>query len=93
MSSQKAGPADARPAAADAGQLEARVRARLVGRVRNFRLSWRGDGLVLQGQAPTYYAKQLAQHAVLESTSIRITAKEIEVRGPRPPRPAAAGRG
>jgi hypothetical protein len=37
------------------------------------------DDLVLQGQAHTYYAKQLAQHALLEATRLPIRANEIEV--------------
>lgn len=61
------------------GELEARVQSRLYGRVRNFRLLHRDDGLVLQGRARTYYAKQLAQHAVLEVTAQPIAANEIEV--------------
>lgn len=60
-------------------KLEARVQCRLNGRVRDFRLSVRDNGFVLQGRAHTYYAKQLAQHAVLEATSVPILANEIEV--------------
>jgi hypothetical protein len=39
----------------------------------------REDGFVLQGRAPTYYAKQLAQHAVMEASDVPIKANEIEV--------------
>jgi hypothetical protein len=39
----------------------------------------RGCGLVLTGQASTYYAKQLAQHAVMEATALPILANEIDV--------------
>jgi hypothetical protein len=60
--------------------LEARVRCRLAGRVRDLRLVARGDGLALEGSAPTYYAKQLAQHAVMEVTQLRIVLNSIEVR-------------
>jgi hypothetical protein len=60
-------------------QLETRVQARLNGRVRHFRLVVRGCGLVLTGQARTYYAKQLAQHAVMEATALPILANEIDV--------------
>jgi hypothetical protein len=59
--------------------LEANVQQRLNGRVRNFRLRLHEDGLVLQGDALTYYAKQLAQHAIMESTRLPILANEIEV--------------
>jgi hypothetical protein len=60
-------------------RLEAHVQSRLHGRVRNFRLGVRGGGLVLAGQARTYYAKQIAQHAVMEATELPITANEIAV--------------
>jgi hypothetical protein len=36
--------------------------------------------LVLCGHAHTYYAKQLAQHAVMEASSLPIRANEIDVR-------------
>jgi hypothetical protein len=60
-------------------QLEAFVQCRLSGRVRNFRLVRVDRGLILQGRSHTYYAKQLAQHAVLEMTRVPIVANEIEV--------------
>ena len=79
MRGQPAGPGAPLPGAGEVGRLEARVQARLMGRVRDLRLSWQGDGLVLRGRAPTYYAKQLAQHAVLEATALPIAANAIEV--------------
>ena len=79
MNRQTAGPAGPGPGTAELDQLEAHVHSRLNGRVRRLRLLVRGHGLVLQGHAPTYYAKQLAQHAVLEATSLPILANEIEV--------------
>jgi hypothetical protein len=60
-------------------QLETQVQSRLNGRVRNFRLVVREHGLILMGHARTYYAKQLAQHAVLEATTLPILANEIDV--------------
>jgi hypothetical protein len=60
-------------------RLESHVHSRLHGRVRNFRLVACRYGLVLTGQARTYYAKQLAQHAVMEATSLPIAANEIDV--------------
>ena len=60
-------------------QLETHVQSRLNGRVRHFRLVVRGGRLILTGHARTYYAKQLAQHAVLEATALPILANEIEV--------------
>jgi hypothetical protein len=60
-------------------QLETRVQSRLNGRVRHFRLVVRECGLILTGHARTYYAKQLAQHEVMEATALPILANEIEV--------------
>ena len=59
--------------------LELQVRSRLAGRVRDFHLVYRQDGLVLQGQTRTYYAKQLAQQAVMTATSLPIRANNIDV--------------
>jgi hypothetical protein len=59
--------------------LEGRAGRRLHGRVRHFRLMVMAGGLVLRGQASTYYAKQLAQHAIMEATTTPILANEIEV--------------
>jgi hypothetical protein len=61
-------------------ELRTQVRRRSGGWVRDFRLLLRGRGLVLQGHAPSYYAKQLAQHAIMEATPLSILANEIEVR-------------
>ena len=60
-------------------RLETRVQSRLSGRVKNFRLVVRENGLILTGQARTYFAKQLAQQAVMEATALPIVANEIEV--------------
>lgn len=60
-------------------QLETHVQSRLSGRVQHFRLVVRGCGLVLRGHTRTYYAKQLAQHAVMEATTLPIVANEIDV--------------
>jgi hypothetical protein len=64
---------------AELDRLEAHLQGRLTGRVRQVRLVLRGVGLILQGNAPTYYGKQLAQHAVMEATAMPILANEIEV--------------
>ena len=63
----------------DVEELEIRVAARLGGRVRDFRLVKRGEGLVLEGRCQTRYAKQLAQQTVMEMTTLPILANEIEV--------------
>jgi len=67
------------PGPPDKEQLETHVQSRLNGRVRHFRIMVRGCGLVLTGHSPTYYAKQLAQHAVMEATALPILANEIQV--------------
>jgi hypothetical protein len=59
--------------------LQARVSSRLSGRVRHLRLLNQANGLIIMGQTTTYYAKQLAQHAVMESSALPILANEIEV--------------
>jgi hypothetical protein len=60
-------------------RIEVHVRCRLTGLVRDFQLLLRDQGLVLRGHAHTYYAKQLAQHAVMEASSLPIRANEMEV--------------
>jgi hypothetical protein len=57
------------------------VQTRSYGRVQGLRLEWRGRGLVLRGQAATYYIKQLAQQAVLDAKELPLLANEIEVTG------------
>jgi hypothetical protein len=60
-------------------RIEKHVLYRLTGRVRDFQLVLRGQGLVLRGHAHTYFAKQLAQQAVMEATNLPIRDNEIEV--------------
>jgi len=60
-------------------RLERRARRRLGSRVRDFRLLLQDTGLILQGIAFTYHAKQLAQHAIMEESRLPILANEIEV--------------
>jgi hypothetical protein len=62
----------------DVSRLEARVRHRLGARVCHLRLVVRDNGVLLQGCVHTYYAKQLAQQAVMEASALPILAKEIE---------------
>ena len=64
---------------ADLDQLETRLQGKLNGRVRNLQLRLHESGIVLRGLARTYYAKQLAQHAVMMETQLPIFANEIEV--------------
>lgn len=62
-----------------AAELESNVQARLVGRVGDLHLLVQEGGVVLRGHTHTYYAKQLAQHAVMQETQLPILANEIEV--------------
>ncbi len=59
--------------------IEGHVQSELNGRVRDFQLRVEGDGLVLRGYSRTFYAKQLAQHAVMNHANMPISANEIEV--------------
>lgn len=67
------------PSATELEELESRLQARLSGRVRDLRLRLDDAGIVLQGLARTYHAKQLAQHAVMTETDLPIRANEIVV--------------
>jgi hypothetical protein len=69
----------AEAACASAEQLELLVQRRLGSRVRDLRVLIRHDGIILQGRAGTYHAKQLAQHAAMELTVLPILANDIEV--------------
>lgn len=64
---------------AELDHIEGRLQCRLNGRVRNLRLVLHDHGLVLCGCAPTYYAKQLAQHALMEITNLPLLANDIAV--------------
>ena len=55
------------------------IRRRLAGRIRDFRLVLRENGIVLQGRACSYYGKQLAQHEVLRVVNAARLVNEIEV--------------
>jgi len=59
--------------------LEGRVRCQLNGLIRELRLLCHEGGVILKGCARSYYAKQIAQHAVMNATSMPILANEIEV--------------
>ncbi len=67
------------PVFAPAEHLELQVQRRLGSRVRDLRVIVRHDGVILQGRATTYHAKQLAQHAAMELADLPILANDIEV--------------
>jgi hypothetical protein len=60
-------------------RVESHIKARLGSRIRKLRVLYRQNGLILQGSACTYYAKQLAQHSAREITNLLVLANEIEV--------------
>ncbi len=70
----------AEPVLAPGEQLELLVQRRLGSRIRDLRVLVRQDGVILQGHAGTYHAKQLAQHAAMELSDLPILANDIEVR-------------
>jgi hypothetical protein len=62
-----------------ASELAFHLAERLARKVYDFQLIDVGNGLILRGRCPSYYDKQMAQHAVMNATSLRIVANEIEV--------------
>ncbi len=60
-------------------RLESLLQRRLGNRIRALRVHVYSAGLILQGRAATYHAKQLAQHAAMELTDVPILANDIEV--------------
>lgn len=66
--------------------MEATVRQLLGSRVRDFRLVDLGECLVLSGKTTTYYAKQLAQHAILTENRTAFVVNNIEVIPDLPPK-------
>jgi hypothetical protein len=59
--------------------LEIQLQRKLRGQVHDLKVLPRGQGLALQGYAYTYYAKQLAQHALMSATSLPLLKNEISV--------------
>jgi len=60
-------------------QLEFRLQGQLNGRIRHLKLVRKDGGIILRGVARTYYAKQMAQHAVMQQTRVPILFNEIVV--------------
>lgn len=67
------------PDDAEADRLRQLVQARFGSRVRDFRISARGAGLVLHGRVGSYHLKQLVQEVVVGATAARVVANEIVV--------------
>lgn len=60
--------------------LESLLQRRLSGRVHELQVECQTEGVVLRGWTRTYYAKQMAQHVVMDVTDWPILANEIVVR-------------
>jgi hypothetical protein len=58
-------------------RLQEYVRCRLGGRVQDFRLLMRDNGLVLQGHSRSAHDKQLAQEFVVVATYVPVLVNEI----------------
>lgn len=67
-----------RPATID-DDLADRLQQQLSRRFRGLHVERMEGGLVLKGRVRTYYAKQVAQHLVMQLTDLPILANEIEV--------------
>lgn len=55
------------------------VARRTAGSVQNLRVEVRRDGVFLDGQCPSYYAKQLAQQAAMDLADEKPLTNRIEV--------------
>jgi hypothetical protein len=60
-------------------RLAVETRRMLRGRLADLRLEQCDGGIVLRGTARSFYAKQLAQHAVMNGTDLPIVRNEIQV--------------
>jgi len=65
--------------AEEVDQLLASVQRQLTGRICDLRIVVQEEGLVLQGRAYSYYAKQFAQQAVMKAAGLPLVANNIEV--------------
>jgi hypothetical protein len=71
-------------------QTEALLRQRLRRRVWELRVLPCEGGVILQGYALNYYAKQLSLHLAMQEFRLLVVANQIEVRPP-PPAPEPVG--
>ena len=60
-------------------QLDSHLQSRLKGHVRDLRVVESSAGIVLQGRATSFYAKQLAQQEFKKATARPLLANEILV--------------
>ena len=66
-----------------AALIQARIEARLSGRIRNLSVRIRNEVVVLSGRCATYHTKQLAQHAALGVIEDEQLENEIQVTVPK----------
>ncbi len=59
--------------------LEVKLTPQFLGRIRDLQVLPQKDGFILRGRASTYHAKQLAQHALLDETTLPLIKNEIEI--------------
>jgi hypothetical protein len=67
--------------AAEIDRLVATTGVKLRGRLTGLRIERLGGGVVLSGTARSFYAKQLALHAVMTGTRLPVVRNEIRVVG------------
>jgi len=67
------------PPPGDLSPVVAEVDRQLGSRLREFAIQPCDDGVALAGIAPSFYVKQLAQHAVQRLTPLTIIRNDIEV--------------
>jgi hypothetical protein len=63
----------------DLARIAEHIGCRLMGRLCDIQVTIGTYGLVLQGSASTYHAKQLALHVAREVACVPVSANEIEV--------------
>ena len=59
--------------------LENQINQRVGNRVQSLQLMLTEEGLIIQGRATTYHAKQIVQHTIMECSDLPIVRNEIEV--------------
>ena len=62
-----------------AESIERLVQRRTGGKIQGLKVEVQREGIRLQGRCPTFYCKQLAQHAAMDLTPDRVLTNEIEV--------------
>jgi hypothetical protein len=67
------------PAQSELGPLIKEVHSQLCGRLHDFKIDRREDGIVLLGSAQSFYVKQLALHVAKRMSPVPILGNEIEV--------------